>query len=374
MNLLNDSVELLRRMVAIPSLSYEEENVRNEIGRTLDSWGVEHRFERNNIIALKRSTVPGAKTLLLDAHIDTVPASAEYAFDPFEPDYAKAAEVLADVIDGDFVCGLGCNDDGGCVVTMIAAFRHFLDKDLPFNLMLALSCEEERSGSDGTRWLFDSDGPLNGKGDLPKPDWALVGEPTGMRAATSERGLLVLDGLAEGVSGHAGRGEGVNALYIALDDIKKLRDYKFEKVSPVMGAVRMTVTQIQAGTAHNVVPDLCSFVVDIRPTDSYTNPEIVELLQGFCKSKLKARNLLNCSSATLPDSPLKRCAEGLGIETFSSPTTSDWMRMDCDAIKMGPGQSTRSHKANEYILVSELKDGLDKYIEFIDNFYGNTLE
>ena len=374
-SLVKDSVELLRRMVAIPSPSFEEEAVRDEISRTLSSWGVDHKCEKNNIIAIHRSTVPGARTLVLDAHIDTVPPSDGYSFDPYLPDYARAAQVLADSLDGgDFVCGLGSNDDGGSVAAMIAAYRYMLDKKLPINLMLILSCEEERSGSDGTRWLFDEKGPLNGLGEYPKPDWAIVGEPTGMRAATSERGLLVIDGTAHGVSGHAGRGEGVNALYIALDDINLLRNYRFGKVSPVMGSVRMNVTQIQAGKAHNVVPDNCTFVIDIRPTDCYSNPEILSLLQGMCKSELKARNLLNESSATKPGSPLERCAKGLGIETFSSPTTSDWIRMNCDAIKMGPGQSARSHKANEYILVSEIEDAVGGYIQFIESFYGYTLE
>ena len=242
------------------------------------------------------------------------------------------------------------------------------------NLMLILSREEEVSGPDGTRWLFAPDGLFATDSRWPKPQWVIVGEPTCMRLASSERGLLVLDGEAQGVSGHAARGEGVNALYIALDDINALRAHTFSKHSPLMGDVRLSVTQIEAGQAHNVIPDRCRFVVDIRPTEQYTNEEIVAELQAFCKSTLKARNLKNRSSATRDGSPLLRTAQALGIETFSSPTTSDWMRIPVDAVKMGPGDSSRSHKADEYIRTQEIREGIDKYIEFIETFYGNTLE
>lgn len=195
-----------------------------------------------------------------------------------------------------------------------------------------------------------------------------------MRAATSERGLLVLDAEAHGVSGHAARNEGVNALYIAIDDIMKLRAHKFARHSEIMGEVKLTVTQIEAGKAHNVVPDLCKFVVDIRPTEQYTNEEIVQELQAMCKSELKPRNLTNRSSASRPGSLLVRTAGKLGIETFSSPTTSDWMRIGVDAIKMGPGDSSRSHHADEYITRAEIEGAIDGYIEFIETLYGNTLE
>lgn len=350
-------MELLREMVATPSLSFEEEQVRDLISARLSDWGVEHRVLRNNIVALQKCFDPAKRTLALDAHIDTVPANAGYSFDPFDPG-----------TDPGVVRGLGSNDDGGSVVSMIAAFRHFADRELPFNLMLVLSCEEERSGENGARWIYSDSRPEG----VPLPDWAIVGEPTGMRAATSERGLLVIDGLAEGVSGHAGRGEGVNALYKALDDIQKLRSHEFTRISPIMGKVRMTVTGIKAGTVHNVVPDSCSFVVDIRPTDAYTNAELLEELKGLCTSTLTARNLHNRSSATRQDSPLLRTAETLGLETFSSPTTSDWMRMGFDAIKMGPGDSSRSHRKDEYILAEEVADAIGKYIRFIEE-YGKTL-
>ena len=359
MDLVRDSVELLRGMVRIPSMSFEEGTVCAYVASALKGWGIECRAIGNNIVSCNRFYDPSLPSLALDAHIDTVPAAQSYTRDPFDPG-----------CDSDVIWGLGSNDDGGSVVAMIAAFRHFYEKRMPFNLMLLLTCEEERSGPDGARLLYGKESPLS-DADIR---WVIVGEPTGMRAAISERGLLVLDGEARGVSGHAARNEGANAVYLAMEDIARLRAHKFPKISPLMGEVSLNVTQIAAGTAHNVIPDKCSFVVDIRPTEQYTNEEILSELQGLCVSTLKARNLTNCSSASYPGSPLVRTAEKLGIRTFSSPTTSDWMRTRRDAIKMGPGDSSRSHKADEYILSSEIEEAVGIYINFITEFYGDTLE
>ncbi|MGI6074408.1 MAG: M20/M25/M40 family metallo-hydrolase, partial [Fermentimonas sp.] len=250
-------------------------------------------------------------------------------------------------------------DAGGSVVSMIMAFLHFKNIELPINIILALSAEEENSGPNGMRALW-----VKIKNEV---DMAIVGEPTGMKASIGERGLLVIDGVAEGVSGHAARDEGVNALYIALDDIAKLRKVDFDKVSPTMGKIKLTVTQIEAGSQHNVVPDLCKFVVDIRPTELYTNQEIMDLLQPIVRSKLKARSLTNHSSTTPMDHELYKCVEIMGIEMYTSPTTSDWMRISCPAIKMGPGESSRSHQADEYILMDELEMGISGYINFISH-------
>jgi acetylornithine deacetylase len=233
------------------------------------------------------------------------------------------------------------------------------------NLILVLSCEEERSGKNGMTGLWPE--------LAQKVDFAIVGEPTGMKAATSERGLLVIDATAHGISGHAARNEGENALYKALEDIERLRGHVFEKVSPRMGKVNLNVTQIKAGTAHNVIPDRCDFVIDIRPTEQYSNEEILNELQEICTSELKPRNLANRSSATFEDSPLQKAAEALGIGTFSSPTTSDWMRITCDAIKMGPGESSRSHKKDEFVFVREIEDGIHTYIRFIDYLKDSSL-
>ena len=371
-----EAVELLRSMVAVPSVSFDEASVCSLISETLEARGIPHHVVGNNIVATGRDFDADRKTMMLCAHIDTVPPNSGYSFDPYNPDPA-AAEKATGLAAEEAVFGLGSNDDGGSVVAMCAAFGHFQDKKLPFNLVLVLSCEEERSGPGGMSMIWEHYSEIEGTGSGKRPDWAIIGEPTGMKAATSERGLLVIDGEASGVSGHAARGEGVNALYLALEDIDRLRRHEFTKISPTMGAVRLNVTQIEAGTAHNVIPDRCRFVVDIRPTEMYGNLEILQELQKICRSTLKARNLNNRSSATMHGSPLLECARQLGIETFSSPTTSDWIRIGCDAVKMGPGESGRSHRKDEFITVREIRDGIDGYIRFIEKFsgiYGNTME
>ena len=370
--LISESVELLKEMVAIPSVSFSEADVCTLISSWLTEKGVEHRRDGNNLIAEHISN-PDSPTLMLCAHIDTVAASSEYSFDPHKPDYIKAAETISSYIaEGkipeapcsqatpeNIVAGLGSNDDGASVVSMIAVFRYFKSMTISPNIMLVLSCEEERSGINGMTGLWHR--------IKDKVDYAIVGEPTGMKAATAERGLLVIDASAHGISGHAARNEGLNAIHIALEDIERLRTHEFTKISPRMGKVNLNVTQINAGTAHNVIPDLCTFVIDIRPTEQYSNEEILKELQGICRSELKARNLSNLSSATKEGSILQDTADKLGIGTFSSPTTSDWMRIECDAIKMGPGNSSRSHKKDEFVFVKEIEDGIKTYIEFIEN-------
>lgn len=349
--LTDEAVDLLKEMIAVPSPSFEEDAVCSHISGWLTTHGIGHRRTGNNIIA--ENIIDQARpTLMLCAHMDTVSPSPEYSFDPYSPENCPEGMVQ----------GLGSNDDGASVVAMIAAYRYFLDISGNIrhpNLILVLTCEEERSGKNGMTGLWPK--------LAQKVDFAIVGEPTGMKAATAERGLLVIDATAHGVSGHAARNEGCNAIYKALEDIEKLRSHVFEKVSPRMGKVNLNVTQINAGTAHNVIPDRCGFVIDIRPTEQYSNEEILMELQGICTSELKPRNLANRSSATFEGSPLQKTAEALNIETFSSPTTSDWMRITCDAIKMGPGESARSHKKDEFVFVEEIKNGIETYIEFIKN-------
>ena len=264
--------------------------------------------------------------------------------------------------------GARANGVGGVVLTTNAPAAEYHTYSHP-NIILVLTCEEERSGKNGMTGLWGSRlcSRAEAKEGCIPVDFAIVGDPTGMKAAIAERGLLVIDATAYGVSGHAARNEGKNALYLALEDIDRLRRHEFGRVSARMGKVNLNVTQINAGTAHNVIPDRCDFVIDIRPTEKYSNEEILKELQGICSSELKARNLANRSSATFEDSPLQAAAEALGIATFSSPTTSDWMRINCDAIKMGPGESERSHKKDEYVLVSEIAEGIRTYIEFINN-------
>lgn len=363
----DDCIDLLRKLVHAPTPSFNEEAA----AAWISWWFAQNNLPCNNlqgnIVATATTPDPAKKTLALIAHLDTVKPAGGYTRDPYDPG-----------MDPDIVRGLGSNDDGGSVAAMLAVFRHYFGKPLAFNLLLMLVREEECSGPDGIRWLFGPDGPFSQAagtaGWLPTPDWAIVGEPTGMRAATSERGLLVLDGEAVGVSGHAARSEGVNALYLALDDIARLRSHRFTRVSPEMGEVRLNVTQILSGTAHNVIPDRCHFVVDIRPNELYTPQEILDQLQTLVQSKLSARNLRHRASATAADSPLRQAIAGLGMETFSSPTSSDWMQLPCDAVKMGPGDSARSHRADEYILTAEIEDGIRQYITFIDYLHEHAVE
>ena len=342
-----DAVNLLRELVRIPSISKEEAARSEYISAYLNSKGVAHKRLANNIISYSQSCNPDLPVLMLNSHIDTVKPVTSYTFDPFNPPHSDT-----------HIYGLGSNDAGGSLVSLIHTFIHLHKRELGFNLMLALSCEEEISGPNGMDLIV---------ANYKDVDMAIIGEPTGMRAAIAERGLLVLDGTAHGKSGHAARNEGINSLYIAIDDINILRNYKFGKISPRMGEVKLTVTQIEAGSQHNVIPETCRFVVDIRPTEQYTNSEILDLLQSEVKSELKARSLTNKSSATPLDSPLIRCTERLGIEQYTSPTTSDWMRIPFAGVKMGPGDSSRSHRADEYILVEEITEGVKKYIEFIEN-------
>lgn len=361
----NEYTELLRDMVRIPSPSFGEERVASFLQERLDSWGLSCRRLRNNLVCVSRCFNPSLKTLALDAHIDTVPVSAGYTRDPYDPG-----------MDDSIVYGLGANDDGGSVVSMIAAFRHFFCTPLKFNLMLVLSAEEERSGDGGASWLYSEGGPLDAHFEgLPSPDWVIVGEPTMMKAATAEKGLLVLDGTARGQSGHAARGEGVNALYIAMDDIAAIRAHEFRRVSDISGKVTLNVTQIQAGSAHNIIPDKCCFTVDIRTNELYDPSEVLEELRALCRSSLEARNLGNRARATRTGSPLLATARRLGLELFCSTTASDWLRTRRDTIKMGPGDSSRSHTADEYILADEISAGIEGYTKFIGEFNnGYTLE
>ena len=345
----NLAIELLQAIIPIRSYSYEEAERAEYLVKWLAGHGIKADCIGNNIWA-KQVFDPDAPTLMLCAHIDTVPAVDSYTFDPIHPP-----------MDQERILGLGSNDDGGSLVSMITTFLYFKECGrCPVNLLLLLSCEEERSGDGGTRML--------GEFISANADMAIIGEPTRMRATIAESGLLVLDGVASGKSAHAARAaEGENALYKAIDDINKLRSFKFDRVSPTLGEVKLVVTQINSGMAHNVIPDNCTFVVDIRPNECYDNHEIVNMLQKEIGSKLTARNFANRSNATPKDSPLYKTAGKLGMEMITSPTCSDWISMPVPAIKIGPGDSTRSHKADEFIFKNEITDGIDKYITFIEN-------
>lgn len=343
---LNEATALLRKLVSLQSFSGEEHLRADYLTNYFSERGVETERIANNIIVKQPHFHSSRPTLMLNSHIDTVKPAKGYTFHPFDAPLSETN-----------VYGLGSNDAGASVVCLLQTFLHFYKQELPFNLILVLSAEEENSGANGMRLLSK---------ELSYVDFALVGEPTGMLAAIAERGLLVIDAEAKGKSGHAARNEGVNAIYIALEDIKALRSVRFQKVSPTMGHVKLTVTQINAGSQHNVVPDSCTFVVDIRPTDCYTNTEIMEQLQAITKSELRARSLTNKSSGTPHDHILMTCLRRLQTETHVSPTTSDWMRLHCPAIKMGPGESERSHQSDEFVFIKELEQGIDGYINFIN--------
>lgn len=348
----HQACELLSQMVRIPAESFHETKRADFLCSFLESEGLSPARYGNNIVVRQDENDPDKPVLMLNAHIDTVAAASGYSFDAVNPP-ADASRIL----------GLGSNDDGASVVCMIFTFIHAMKEglELPVNLMLALSCEEERSGERGMRMLR--------RIVEREADFAIVGEPTGMNAAVAERGLLVVDVTCKGRSAHCAHAElGVNAIYEAVEAISAIRSLQFGKVSPTMGPVGLNITQINAGTAHNVIPDSCSFVIDIRTTDSYTNEEIMGLLhQAAPGCEMAARNMLNHASATPQGHPLAITAEALKVGTYVSPTTSDWMRLSIPAIKMGPGDSNRSHKADECVYRSEIADGLKKYLEFITN-------
>lgn len=346
-------IKLLRRLIATPSFSREEDKTADIWQEWLDDQGV-MEVERlyNNVFALSSNFDPGKPILMLNSHHDTVRPTASYTRDPFSPD-----------IEEDRLYGLGSNDAGGSGVALAEAFLALKDnKDLPVNLIFAITAAEEVMGEHGMRALL----PYLADRGLT-PDMVLVGEPTGMQPAIAERGLLVLDCETEGQSGHAARNEGINALYRAIEDINALRGFKPEKESEILGPIKVSVTMIQCGTQHNVVPDRCKFVADVRTTDAYSNEETVELLRGCVKwSRVTPRSTRVHASVIGMDHPLVVSAAALGKTPFVSQTTSDMALMHgIPSLKMGPGDSARSHTSDEYILMSEISEGIDTYIELI---------
>ena len=348
---MNDSaLRLLDRLIATPSLSRDESVTADIIENELRGCGIAPRRLMNNVWAVCENYSADKPTLLLNSHHDTVRPSQSYTLDPFSPLHRDGR-----------IYGLGSNDAGGSLVSLVECFKLLRNRPLSVNLVLALTAEEEVSGANGIESLlkhFDETGL--------KIDMAIVGEPTGMKAAIAERGLVVLDCCARGVSGHAARDEGDNAIIRALDDIALLRSFRFERTSPTLGDVKMTVTQINAGTQHNVIPDRCDFVVDIRTTDAYSNREMVDIISYALQSDVKARSIRLRASAISCEHPLVKAATLLGIETFVSPTLSDRALMHgIPALKIGPGESSRSHSADEYILEREIDRAIDIYQQII---------
>ena len=342
----SDAVELLKKLIATPSISRNEKDAADIMEQTIRSYGFEPQREANNLWIIDPHYDESRPTLLLNAHIDTVKPVASWSRDPFSPD----------VEDG-VLYGLGSNDCGGGLCSLLQIFRMLTEKPKSYNLIYLASAEEEVSGKDGiTRAL-----PL-----LPHIDLAIVGEPTGMNPAVAEKGLMVLDVIAHGKSGHAARNEGVNAIYEALDDMRWIRDYKFEKVSEFLGPTKMTLTVVNAGTQHNVIPDKCTMLVDIRTNEFYDNEEVYEFIRQHLKSEVKAHSFRLKSSRIDPEHPLIRKCVAMGMKPFGSPTLSDQALMHFPSFKLGPGESSRSHSANEFIRISEIRDAIAKYETLLD--------
>ena len=341
-----DAIGLLSQLIATPSTSRNEKDAADIMEKTLRNYGFTPHREANNVWVIDPHFDEQKPTLLLNAHIDTVKPVDSWRRDPFAP-----------TIEGDTLYGLGSNDCGGGLCSLLQTFRMLTEKTQNYNLIYLASAEEEVSGKDGISRAL----PL-----LPKIDLAIVGEPTGMQPAVAEKGLMVLDVIAHGKSGHAARNEGVNAIYEALDDMRWIRDYKFKKVSPFLGPTKMTLTVVNAGTQHNVIPDKCTMLVDIRTNEFYDNEEVYHFICQHLKSEVKAHSFRLKSSRIDPEHPLIKKCVAMGMKPFGSPTLSDQALMPFSSFKLGPGESSRSHSADEFIRISEIADAIAKYKELLD--------
>ena len=341
-----DAVALLTRLIATPSTSRNEKEAADIMEETIREYGFLPQREVNNVWTIGPHYNPEKPTLLLNAHIDTVKPVDSWQRHPYAP-----------TKEGDLLYGLGSNDCGGGLCSLLQIFRMLTEKPQSYNLIYLASAEEEVSGKDGISRAL----PL-----LPKIDLAIVGEPTGMQPAVAEKGLMVLDVIAHGKSGHAARNEGVNAIYEALDDMRWIRDYKFEKVSEFLGPTKMTLTVANAGTQHNVIPDKCTMLVDIRTNEFYDNEEVYHFICQHLKSEVKAHSFRLKSSRIDPEHPLIKKCVAMGMKPFGSPTLSDQALMSFPSFKLGPGESSRSHSADEFIRISEIADAIAKYKELLD--------
>ncbi|GAA4305032.1 M20 family metallo-hydrolase [Compostibacter hankyongensis] len=344
--LYRDAVSLLQELIATPSFSREEEQTAAVLTRFLGVRQVAHSRTGNNVWALNLHFDPAKPTILLNSHHDTVKPNPAYTRDPFKPD-----------IEDGKLYGLGSNDAGGCVTGLVSAFLHFYpQKGLKYNLALAITAEEEISGPNGVESVLPQ---------LPPVDFAIVGEPTLTQLAIAEKGLLVLDCSVAGKAGHAAREEGENAIYKALPDIEWFRTWQFPRVSETLGPVKMSVTVIQAGQQHNVVPAVCNFTVDVRVTDQYTHEEILETIRKHVRCTVQPRSLRMRSSHISKDHPFVQAGIRMGKKLYGSPTTSDQALIPAQSVKLGPGDSARSHSADEFIWLQEIREGIETYIELL---------
>lgn len=351
--LTDESVELLKAMIAIPSVSRDEAAVADMLQARLAAWGLPVNRKGNNLWVREQACSAGKPVVLLNSHIDTVKPAAGYTRDPFTP-----------VVEDGKLYGLGSNDAGGPLVSLLALFRYLIasDEERGFSLIFAATAEEEVSGRGGLESILAEIGAV---------DLAIVGEPTGMQPAVAEKGLMVLDCTAFGKSGHAARNEGVNAIYQALPAIEWFKSHTFDRVSQFLGPVKMSVTQIEAGTQHNVVPDTCRFVVDVRVNELYANTELLALIKRKCPTAqmpltIQERSTRLGSSRIPMDHPIVARALSLGLKPFGSPTMSDQALMPFTSIKIGPGQSARSHTANEFIGLDEIREGVRTYVSLLE--------
>ena len=342
-----EAVSLLSHLIATPSVSREERRAADIMEEELTRCGFTPHREANNVWAIGSCQREDRPTLLLNAHIDTVKPVASYTRNPYEPSLEDGT-----------LYGLGSNDCGGGLVSLLQVFRELSASErCPYNLVYLASAEEEVSGKDGISRAL----PL-----LPHVDVAIVGEPTGMQPAVAEKGLMVVDITAHGKSGHAARNEGVNAIYEALDDLCWIRSHRFDRVSQFLGPTKMQATVVNAGTQHNVVPDECKIVVDVRTNELYTNEEVFDIISSHCKSECRARSFRLHSSRIDLNHPLVERCVALGLQPFGSPTLSDQALMPFASLKLGPGQSARSHSANEYIKVSEIEHAIVLYLRLLE--------
>jgi acetylornithine deacetylase len=345
-NFTSDAIELLKAMIAIPSVSGDEKRVADHISKWMIHRELHHQRKGNNLWVWAGERDASKPTLLLNSHLDTVKPGNNWHTDPYTP-----------LVNANKITGLGSNDAGASVVALIAAFRHLSSTPQPYNLVLAITAEEENSGDNGILSILP---------ELGKIDLGIVGEPTQMQMAIAEKGLLVLDCYAHGKTGHAARDEGENAIYKALHAIEWLQNHQFTKTSSLLGPVKITITQINAGTQHNVVPDICHFVVDIRINEHYTNKEIYTKIKEAVNIDVTARSFrLNSSCFPQTHAVVLRGKE-LGMDSYGSPTTSDQAVMDFPTLKIGPGNSARSHTANEFIFDHEIETGINTYIQLLD--------
>lgn len=343
-----DAIALLKQLIDNQSFSREENLTGDLLEEFFRERNMPFRRKINNIWSKNKHFNPALPTVLLNSHHDTVKPNPSWTLNPFEP-LVKEGKLF----------GLGSNDAGGCLVSLIATFCYFYHRsDLTFNVLLVASAEEEISGTNGLELLLKDN-------DLPEIAFAIVGEPTQMHLAIAEKGLMVVDCTAHGKAGHAAREEGDNAIYRAMRDINWIQNYEFPKLSPVLGKMKMSVTVINAGKQHNVVPDVCTFTIDCRVTEQYTLEETLATIQHHIASEATPRSIRLKPSSIALEHPIVQAGLDLGRTTYGSPTTSDQAVLDCQSLKLGPGHSERSHTADEFIYLNEIEEGIDLYIKML---------